>query len=122
MDSTSTNGVQADATVEFLVEGILRGDFDEHLSRLTSACATRKSVVAELDAARLQPGDRVVSGNKVRPTYLQRAVGTYLGPDGNRLSVRFDDDSYDHRVAGKTWRMSKGSVRRLEEIEEVTPA
>lgn len=100
----------SEPTTQDVVRAIREGQFSApEMERILAAVRHRQEDLA----LQLSPGDRVISNRNVRPKYLAGRYGTVQAHRGDRVLVRMDECGH-YRVSGVEWRMSPGSIRKVE--------
>ena len=59
-----------------IINDISKGNFDPYLDRLIEAASLRRKRLVQASIVQFNAGDRIQFNSKVRPTYLQGALGT----------------------------------------------
>lgn len=114
------DGVDIEMFESLVIDTILAGDVPvECLEHIAEACWAQRAVQARKDSLSLRYDDRVKVKSNVSPKYLRGATGTFKGRDGARLLVLMDSH-WHHKISGKEWRMSAGSIEKVE-VPATTP-
>ena len=94
-----------------VIEAIRAGQFDPaELDRIELAIRHRREDLA----VDLRHGDHVQVRANVRPRYLAGSTGVVQRHTGERVMVLMDASNRHHRVSGREWRMTPGSIERIE--------
>lgn len=86
---------------------ILLGAHDEELEGLLDAVRQRQEIVSLM----LVKGDRVRVSEHVRPLYIRGITGEVIGHRNGRIEVKMDPIG-NHRVDGRIWHMTPGSISK----------
>lgn len=96
-----------------IVTAILNGAADDNLDAIVDAVRTRRTVVSQITAATLKPGDKVRIVGNISPKYLLGLVGEVSGPaQGERVPVQLGPE------AGRYAGIAKTPASCLEKLED----
>jgi hypothetical protein len=117
----SESNVQNESPIEmatFIQETILSGEISTADLQVIAECAiAQRKVQARRDSAMMRPGARVLINANVTPKFIANRMATYIGRDGDKYVVQFDEDEhyygmrnrrYVDRLRGN-WTMTAGS-------------
>jgi hypothetical protein len=74
-----------------IVEAIVRGELDQHLSYIQEAIRLRRNIDAQLLRIELRKGDRVRFVPTIRPKYLAGVEATFVERKSTRVVVDLDE-------------------------------
>jgi hypothetical protein len=101
--------IQGRQYAQFVIASIMSGEIPaDQLGRVAEACKRRQAMESLL----LQAGDRIQVNDDVSPRHIAGCTGTVVCHRGGRIHCKLDEDGdYRHR---STWRMTPGSIRKVE--------